>query len=357
MSKSIDVSRGMGRGSDPVVRPLPDYMRHWWLVALALAAAAAVPLWLIRNVLSDQIAYGAAEEAGTESAYQLYLTHGWLHTGAAEQKIAEAALQDARRLGTTQAFRGVVTRYPGAPVATEARAEIHKLYEKSLDAYRPHAGPDARVRKFMESLFRYFEEHDTGALEVRFIRPPNSALEADDRRLQGRASILGRRMAAITPHFSPESAAAREQSLLRRLNTAFGAVVPPDVMSLVPGEPLEASSATSDKPLVLIEYGVIPSGDFYEAESSALFVGIRIPFDVSMLLPESPPLNFRWEVEPPERFGDASTLMTRLPDSGPPEGRVYGVMAERAFDELSEKLQSVFFARDPRTGSAAAGAR
>jgi hypothetical protein len=61
-------------------------------------------------------------------------------------------------------------------------------------------------------------------------------------------------------------------------------------------------------------------------------------------------LSFRLESAPPDRF---KSTATKLPVTGPVEGRVYSAMAERAFDQLSENLAALLLAQGEREGAKA----
>lgn len=113
--------------------------------------------------------------------------------------------------------------------------------------------------------------------------------------------------------------------------------------------------AAIDVPTLDIRYKVGWAGDTYsEEKGNRRFVGILVSFNVSMRIPGQPEsFDFDLEVTPPEHFTvdysrpsgrfNAADLLGKRPSDGPSEGQVYDVMAERAFDQLTTKLRSVFF--------------
>ncbi|HEX7600000.1 MAG TPA: hypothetical protein VF316_00265, partial [Polyangiaceae bacterium] len=80
---------------------------------------------------------------------------------------------------------------------------------------------------------------------------------------------------------------------------------------------------------------------------------IKISFDTLMQLPSyDPTMRFKLSVLPPDRFTvDYSTFsdplygsaLTGAAGGGPSDTAVYDVMALRAFDQLSTKMEQVFF--------------
>ena len=106
-------------------------------------------------------------------------------------------------------------------------------------------------------------------------------------------------------------------------------------------------------PTLEIQYSVGWSGDVYSEEKGGRhFVGIVVRFAVKMQIPgEKETFDFDLAVEPPDHFtvdyttGSLGDIGVPGLEAGPTEGKVYDVMAERAFDQLSTKLRGVFFRR------------
>jgi len=100
-------------------------------------------------------------------------------------------------------------------------------------------------------------------------------------------------------------------------------------------------------PSILIAYVVGPSGKAYVSDDEQrVFVGIDVSFGMRMRIPsDANPFDFNLKVSPPERF------RYRVERGGSQAEAAYNAMAERAFDEFTQKLQAVFFRTPPPTAS------
>jgi hypothetical protein len=154
----------MPAGADPVVRPLPGWLRRWYLVAAGLAVAFAPALWLLRNLASDTVFFNRTSRLRTEEAYQTYIRDGWLHVGRARRELPRVALDQATRMRTASALRGFLGRYPGSPLEAEARAALDKLYRTALESDRP---PTARPEPLgVDELLAVLERMDTARVNM-----------------------------------------------------------------------------------------------------------------------------------------------------------------------------------------------
>ena len=120
---------------------------------------------------------------------------------------------------------------------------------------------------------------------------------------------------------------------------------------------------TANSPAMLLKYKIDWSGTTYSSQQThRMFVGILSDFDVSMAIPNVPlgrtcparagspnaagtvcPLAFKLTVRPPKEFDVQSSSFINKDAVSAPDDLVYEVMAARAYDELSEKLQGAFF--------------
>jgi hypothetical protein len=275
---------------------------------------------------------------------------GWLFKARARERLPHIAFAEAKRKGSVTALRAVLHNYPGSPVDADVRSEVRAAYEKSRAKFRAQAATaDPRMVAFMEKLVDYMATHDLSSVVVRFRSPNPAALAAADERLRARAAASLRTMAPIAPHFADKSAQLRESAIVDQLNKGFRAIFPADVLALTMGARLSGAAAPVDVPAIFIDYDVVPSGSIYESDKavlSKLFVGIKVTFKVAMRVPGTPQsFDFGLEVAPPHHFTveyEKSSAALAAFD-GPPDERVYAVMAERAFDELSTKLRRAFF--------------
>ena len=343
----------------PTTRPVPELLRWRHAIAAALAVGLAPPLWLARNFLSDRAFYSQTQRARTEGAYQAYVKSGWLHVAEARRELVTLSFENAKRAKSVGALRSFLTRYPSSPYEADALREIHARYQEALERFRAQASSsNPRVSTFMTGLVAFLEARNLPGLLLRLEAPPSDALERADRLLA--QSRLGR-VAPIAPHFTIAGSAARGARIAQELGKGFAAVFPNDVLTLRPA----GATKPGGEPEIGIRYEIRPSGTFYTSEAGGRyvlgpseFVGINIVFRVRLEIPDgSEPLEFPLQVAPPEHF--VVSYRSRVGDiaAGPSAGQVYETMADRAFDQLAEKLRSVFFAAGSEAFKKAAGGR
>jgi hypothetical protein len=177
-------------------------------------------------------------------------------------------------------------------------------------------------------------------VRVIFSPPSTGSLTEADTIFQSRYSGGGKTVEPISPYFGARSAAPREQAIVSRLNTAFASIFPTDVLKL---EGSSGAAMTAKEPSISIAYAVGPSGRAYSSDDGQrVFVGIDVAFGMRMRIPNDRNLfDFNLKVSPPERFG------YRYERGGNQAEAAYNAMAERAFDEVTSKLQAVFFRSPP----------
>lgn len=391
---------------------IPKWMSLGWALGLALTVLS-VPVWFVRNVLSDEKAFAElkreTEFSGSSGRYSYIDTYDWeryVHKGGRHADEAENVwipkleLKKAQSEGTPEAIQTFLDKHPGSAVDAEAKAAfasalhadfikaqntktvaalrdfakkwpraadvpaaktgIHDLFEKTLADFRPQANTkDPTVLPFVESLIAYEEAHDSPPVAVRFRGHNSASLKAADKILASEDDTAG--LATVSDHFDDSENQKREQTMVTALGRAFATVFPADVLPLELGEPLPAKDKmppTVTSPTIIVDYEVGWSGDTYVNKSeSRRFVGIKISFDTLMQLPSyDQTMKFKLSVLPPDRFTvDYSTFSDPLYGSalaggsgGPSDTAVYDVMALRAFDQLSTKMEQVFFREAPK---------
>ena len=335
---------------------VPDYWRWRYAAAAATAIVLAAAMWAIRNYTSDtarfqavrghegglvaylriggrfegtarqeldELRYKAAMAAGTEEALLRYLKSGGRHEEAVRKELPAAALRDAKKAGTVAALRAMIVKYPDTPPATEARAEVSRIYDQSLAGFRKQA-PDAdpRVAPFMSRLLAYLEDHAITDMAVRF-EPPTIDAEL-------RATLAG----TLGP--------SDEASVVTRFEQAFSKIFRGDVLKLKhAGRADNAATARREGPLMLIRYNVAAQGRYVLEDRFGIpgrgFTGLRIDFAVGLSTPDSPDvLRFSVSVLPPTSF-NVSTSGSLDPSTA----TVYDTMIARAFDGLHDRLHEV----------------
>jgi hypothetical protein len=373
--------------SPPVAKALPGFLqtKMIWIMALVAVPVIGVPVWGVWNIVSDELMYSNAKTTDSVYGYERYLFTGVRHAEEIRSTLLpKAALKEAKRKGTVTALRDVLKKYPKSIIEEDTKKEIHNVFEKTRKDFHDQASTtDKRLRPFMDKLIDHLEKNEANQVEVRFHSPSSATLEAVDLLLKKKsADPLGEgKVIPVAPHFSDSDNVSRETVIVTRLGEGFSAIFPADIMTLANGvriaeknaeEPLLLGTAAKPVkkpvgktppqpekpkvdvagikvPTIDIRYRVGWAGDIYsETTGTRQFVGIVIQFQVAMVVPgESDIFDFDLEVVPPDKFtvkeSSYGGLLGARKDDGPSEGRVYDVMAARAFDQLSTKLQTVFF--------------
>ena len=337
---------GTANDGGPRVKEAAPWYRRRYVIA-AVAAIVLCPLIaLVRNYASDEKMFATAKQFDTESSWGQYIDHGWRHIPEAKLAQPIAAFREAKKDATVSKMRRVLKTYPGSSVEADARAALHGLYMKTFADFQQRASTaDARMLPFMRRLIDYLEKNDTSTVQVAFSPPSTGTLAQADAFFQREYSRGGKTVEPISKHFEPKSSGPRESSIVSRLNSAFASIFPTDVLTL---QQAAAGSAPSGKdPQILIAYVVGPSGKAYVSDDEQrVFVGIDVSFGMRMRIPsDANPFDFNLKVSPPERF------RYRVERGGSQAEAAYNAMAERAFDEFTQKLQAVFFRSPPPTAS------
>jgi hypothetical protein len=333
---------GAPNDGGPRVKEVAPWYRRRYVIA-AVAAIVLCPLIaLTRNYASDEKMFAIAKQFDTESSWGLYIDHGWRHIPEAKLAQPIAAFREAQKDATVSKMRRVLKTYPGSSIEGDARAALHGLYMKTFADFQQKASTaDARMLPFMRRLIDYLEKNDTATVRVAFSPPSTGTLAQADAFFQREYSRGGKVVEPISKHFEPKSSGPRESSIVSRLNSGFAAIFPTDVLVL---EQAAAGAAPSGKePSILIAYVVGPSGKAYVSDDEQrVFVGIDVSFGMRMRIPsDASPFDFNLKVSPPERF------RYRVERGASQAEAAYNAMAERAFDEFTQKLQAVFFRNPP----------
>jgi hypothetical protein len=331
-----------------------------WIAAAAIGAALALPAVALRNRFADDAMFAHAKAVGTEAAMRAYLEVGKRHVAEANDELPRAALADAKRAGTVTALRNFLAMHRGSPVEAEGRAALHEAYARALASFTAQAsGEEPRLGPFMARLLGWLEDHELTRVEVRFSSPSSAMLGLVDEALSDPKLSREGTVAKVAPHFDDAHSRPREAAITKQLATGFASVFPPDVLRLEPGARAEAGVVKAEPapilvPTIDVSYTVGWSGDVYgEENGDRKFVSIVMNFDVEMRIPGPAPgaaplpadtLGFTLSVAPPESFD----VHYKDDASGPTEGRIYDAMAERAFDQLGDKLRAAFFGKGAR---------
>jgi hypothetical protein len=282
-------------------------LRRPWILAIAMGAVLAVPTWLGRTTLQD------------------------------------AKVSKRLRTASIGSLRDYIEE--GGRQSDAARGLIHERFEKARRDFHAQAVDDPRLVAAIDAMLTWLEHHDVAEVPVRF-RVGQSALADLDASLAATATP-GMTIVPIAPHFTPEVSGPRENHVTSVLGQGLRVVIPADVFTLehrgrVHDRAAEEPAAV-ERPEIEVSYTVLPSGSAYSSAlaRNRVFVGILVRFDVVLRVPgETEPFRASFEVRPPAKFEVQNTTG---------DASVYAVMAQRAFDELRQKLVVTFF----RPGSAA----
>ena len=313
------------------------------VVTVAIAAIAAVPVWIGRNVASDNGMYREARRLHTEAAYISYLNKGWLHVDDMRDALPRVAFEEQKKHASVTGLRGVLKRYPNSGLDNDVAVEIHVLYQASLLRFAASATTaDPSLLPLVSAMLDYLEATGNPIVELHFSRPSTSELGELDARIAAKGGAYqGRSLAPASMHFTEANAAGRESRIVSEIQRGYGAIFPNDVLSI---RPVQATS--SSRPRIEVKYEIVPSGAVYipEKDRTKSFVGLEFRFAAAMSVPNR---NDHWrfglDIQPPKHFVVDYQRTRNEPDVGPANSVVYAVMASRAFDELKQKLRAAFF--------------
>jgi len=313
------------------------------LVTVAIAAIVAVPIWIGRNVASDNAMYREARRLHTEAAYTIYLDKGWLHVDDMRDALPRVAFEEQKKHASVTGLRGVLKRYPNAGLDNDVAIEIHALYQASLLRFAASATTaDPSLLPLVSAMLNYLEATGNPIVELHFSRPSTIELSELDARMAAKGGAYrGRSVAPASMHFTEANAAGRESRIVSEIRRGFGAIFPNDVLSI---QPVQATSGS--RPQIEVKYEIVPSGAVYipEKDRTKSFVGLEFRFAVTMSVPNRKDhWRFGLDVQPPKHFIVDYQRTRNEPDVGPADSLVYAVMASRAFDELQQKLRAAFF--------------
>jgi hypothetical protein len=383
--------------SGPLAKSIPGWTGKIALIALGISFVLAPLTFGIRNLVSDEVAFQVAESV---YEYEAYLHGGWRHIDEVKEeylpraKLKEAAqktdvterikaireiaagklvpsvrakadqelktalhvaFEKASATGTVAALRDFQHSYPEAADVPAAKARIHELFQKTLVDFKPRASKPDSI-PFVEALLAYMEKNDSPPLEVRFRRHHGKTMALADKVLAREAGSDGASFASATSHFEQKDSATRESAVVAAMQKGFGGVFPTDVLPLTQGEdldPNDTSVPSTTKPSIFVDYTVGWSGSTYsDPKEGRHFVGIVFDFNVLMTVPGSAKsLDLKLKVLPPKTFTVSYETFSNpsfgaaIKDAsqGPSDSLVYEVMALRAFDQLSQKMQDQLF--------------
>jgi hypothetical protein len=320
-------------GPTEMMKPaVPAWTRFDWAVAAVLGLALGLGLGWARNGMSDDAMYRSVAASGSVPTYQLYLSQGGRHSEdvrdvllpRAELQTAEAGgsveavqafaqahasskigpeidgalrramlaeLDKARKLGTVGGLDDFARKYPDNNLAPELKAARHALYAQALAGWKKKAQADAGTNAFMERLLAWVEKSGSPACDVRFRLKPSKSLDDADKKAMKSMHYPGPD-ALPSKYVTTAAMRAREQRVAADVVKGFADEIPPDVLAVRAGEPLDAGAPNpTGVPTLVIDYS--PEWSHVNTVSikpNTLFAGFNFAFDASFVLPEGAPL-------------------------------------------------------------------
>jgi len=360
----------------------------WGASAFAIAALVGVvvgaPVWLVRNVRSDEAMFARAAAADDRASYEAYLAVGSRHAAEVSALLLpRAELHEAEKVGTVEAIEQFMKDHPTGQVVPLARASLkaallaeletaakagtlaalndfakshdHALVEAELSAAR-HAvyqaalaryaavGPDkSSAAALLVQRLVAWSEVKGPRVDVRFHTKRSKTLDRADRaasqsrQFKGVVSIPSR-------YFDDAAEKAERDAFVADVAKRFTDVFTPEILSLTAGDPVTdpdaALPAQVTVPTLFVEPSVVWAGAIQAShQPRGVFIGVDMVFDAVFRTPDaSKPVTVKmdmWRV--PE--------LAAAKDSDAPEPIVYAAMRGKAFEQFEKKLLGTFFAK------------
>ncbi|MFL6660017.1 MAG: hypothetical protein ACJ8GW_18175 [Massilia sp.] len=331
---------------EPIAQTMPvKLLARPWITGIVVGLLLMPLIWLARNAIADNVTYKAAKQENTEAAYLGYVKHGKFHVDEARAALPRVAFEEARKKYSVTAMRTVLQKYPNTGLDADGAAHIHSLYQKALATFKERATEtDPALLETMERLLLVLEKRGNPQVGIRFTRPSPEALQLLDANLKSaEAHLGGKRIIPAAVHFGNDSANPREARIGVGMKAAFHTIFPNDILDLYVAGPVGTKL-----PMIDISYDIAQSGMVFTSDDKErAFVGLVVRFQAALKVDEtSAPWKFDLQVLPPDHFVVQSKVPQTAANKYPPEGEVYAVMAERAFDELAVKMHRAFFRKD-----------
>ena len=213
------------------------------------------------------------------------------------------------------------------------------LYAQALAGWKKKAQADAGTNAFMERLFAWVEKSGSPACEVRFRLRPSKSIDDADKKAMKSMHYPGPD-ALPSKYVTTAAMRAREQRVAADVVKGFAVEIPPDVLAVRAGEPLDAAAPNpTTLPTLVIDYS--PEWSHVNTVSmkpNTVFAGFNFTFDASFVLPEGAPLQVKvksWRGAELWKMKDEGISREDF------QQKVYDAMFDGAFDQLEKKLQDM----------------
>jgi hypothetical protein len=374
-------------GNGPLARELPRWMQPasvvflFWLAAVA-SLLLGFKLWRVSDHMQDETAFETARQQGSARAFKEYADNQGRHKDEAIALGSQLTFQDCEKQDTVEcweeflelwgyrsprseevrerlsrlvlertprtvaALKNFLDRFDRSVVATEVRerllpeaefqevpannvsalrhfrqkplrpwaderaqARIHELFTAAQTELQNQASPqNPQAVLFLSQVLTFLESSESGLVHVRFRR-------------QVAPSLAGPWDASSTERL--------EGRTVKALGNAFQQLFAEGILTLVHGESLPEQPEATDvtRPRIDIRYTISRSD--VTSSGGRQLEGLQFDFDVALRRPGAQPVRVSFQVKPPQDVQ-------------------FGVMAQRAFEELSGKLGTLFFRADSK---------
>ena len=310
---------------------------------LAAALLLAPALWWADNFVRDELAFSSAQSAGTAAAFKHYLARGDSRhaTEVIGGQLPAAEWRAAQAKKSVQAVWAFLAKYPNSSFVEQARAKVHAQYGEAIEHAKSEAEPAAREP--LVRLLRWLEEHHTSAVQVRFGGSSEANLSRIDDLVrfyqrEWRQRYPGTEYPPIAPSFSRETVRRREDALLRMVREGFEKMIPVELLEFERGGGFSGKPVGFEQPALTVQWvAELPKQTENEAVETAdgkLYLQLAFQYEVNLVVPGEPPLNFQTEISP-AKYVPASAASRSL----------YDAMSDLAFDELHQNVAAKFFPR------------
>jgi hypothetical protein len=353
-----------------------------WAIALAVGVVVGLALGESRNVMSDNAMFATIGTAASPGSYRMYLEHGRRYADqvrdtllpraelreaqaqgtveavqafatshpatkiqpeidAAMKQALLAQLKKAIAVGTVTALADFASKYPDRAVDAEVKVARHSLYVQAFESWKKGAKVDPSTVAFMGRLIAWAEANGPIA-EVRFRLKPSQTMDDADKSVKRSPHYPG---ADDLPskYMTAEAFRPREERTAQALSQKFGTAFAPDLLAVRAGAPLDADAPVpATPPTLVVDYTTDWSrGATASTKPNTVFAGVIFVFDAAFALPPGAPLKASlrswrgpemWKIK-----GAADMERTDF------QQKVYDGMIDGAFDQLSKKLDDVFF--------------
>lgn len=335
------------------------------------------------------VSYVAAQDRSIDHCYSIDSCAGYferwslpLRTSRARRKLAETyrkewernktsirALRQMKKLERAEHLTPAQEKEILALYRDGSEKELRALFQGAIDKYvQLSAGADPRARQAIQRLLEL--ARDKGYYRTRVT------YQGVTERVQGPITLppsaRGRTLVPMGPSFTPELNRSREAMITERIQRAFVAILPQDLLEFeglertsgtgygsyrgrygsgyggyTPPRALAAAVAAGSAPTTTpaelefqVSYVVFPSTSVYVNRNDPFKVYMGVGFDwiVNIKVKAESLYLLKQQSYPPPRFSVSSYRSRYAPSAGLAAGTIYSTMAGTAFDDFSRNL-------------------